>query len=285
MDEILFERSEKNKAERENDILKGEIEMLRVKLQLEIQKVMKKDEIQEKDEVQKDEKEEKDEKCECSCDDESLTRTRTCLQCKVEEKIPMSYNERVSNCKQHYMIISNCPDSGWLCQSCREQGYCLGHWPGIPTVLKKLKKDYQVEEEKIEEEKEIDQVEEKEKESEEKSDDHLSNSEEEKKEKVVNWGERLRNIRVESEKECLEISMKFVDDLLKDKLGIFLEQCARSCNGSEEKLLYKENHIFEIIRDFLESTDCTTEHLEVSFAKRGLSYKHTKMYVEFYWGK
>ena len=84
---------------------------------------------------------EKKESKECCCNDTTLTKTRGCLQCKIQETVPLDHFERTSRCDQHYMSVAMCGGGFWICDSCTEEGYyyepALGF--GMPKVLKKTK--------------------------------------------------------------------------------------------------------------------------------------------------
>lgn len=60
----------------------------------------------------------------CSCNT-SKKKTRICARCNTTWQEDMDYEEKVSECPQHYMSIAVCGDSRQLCTTCTNEGYAV----------------------------------------------------------------------------------------------------------------------------------------------------------------
>ena len=78
----------------------------------------------------------------CCCDDETLTKTQVCLNCRSEETVKMGRMQRVASCPEHHDSIAICSPAFFLCKKCTKEGYYVKRGRGfmsMPEILKKLK--------------------------------------------------------------------------------------------------------------------------------------------------
>lgn len=59
----------------------------------------------------------------CTCNDESMTKTINCFKCGMTWQTQIPYHERVSTCPVHRTSIAICGSTGpQLCSQCTNEG-------------------------------------------------------------------------------------------------------------------------------------------------------------------
>lgn len=78
----------------------------------------------------------------CTCNDETQTKERTCMNCKKVSTHRKEYHERVAGCAVHRNRIAICGPllKGAICNACEAEGYYLRATGSFPSAHYEVKR-------------------------------------------------------------------------------------------------------------------------------------------------